>query len=117
LAVITVGVWVTGALLGGRTRNGRWLWLGGLLLAGSIAVLAVSLFMLVFGAALLPQTWMADLAAEARLAARGLLQAMVQQLGLRSLIAGGVWFIAAWGLIGLGALQKPRPAAPLQYRS
>jgi len=117
LAVITVGVWVTGALLGGRTRNGRWLWLGGLLLAGSIAVLAVSLFMLVFGAALLPQTWVADLTAEARLAARGLLQAMVQQLGLRSLIAGGVWFIVAWGLIGLGALQKPRPAASLQYRS
>ena len=117
LAVITVGVWVTGALLGGRTRNGRWLWLGGLLLAGSIAVLAVSLFMFVFGAALLPQTWLVDLTAAARTVARGLLQAMVQQLAARSLIAGGVWFICAGALMGLGLLQKPRPAASREYRS
>jgi hypothetical protein len=116
-AVVTIGAWVTGALLGGRHRNGRWLWLGGLLLAGSIAVLAVSLFTFVFGATLLPQAWLADLSAEAGALARGLIQALVQQLALRSLIAGGLWFVAAWGMIWLGALKQPRPAASLQYRS
>jgi len=85
-----------GALLGGRNRRDRWLWLGGLLLIGSIAVLAISLFAFIFGAALLPQTWLADLTSEASTVARGLMQAFMQQLTVRSLIAGGVWFIAAW---------------------
>jgi len=110
-------VGVMGALLGGRNGRGRWLWLGGLLLAGSIAVLAVSLFIFVFAAALLPQAWLADLSAEAGPLARGLMQAFVQQLALRSLIAGGVWFIVAWGMILMTMLQKPRPAASFQYRS
>ena len=61
LAAITIGVWVIGALIGGRTGRGRWSRLGGLLLAGSIAVLAIGLFVYVFGAALLPQAWFADL--------------------------------------------------------
>jgi hypothetical protein len=106
-----------GALLGGRSWRDRWLWLGGLLLIGSIAVLAISPFVFIFGAALLPQTWLADLAAEVSTLARGLMQAFVQQLALRSLIAGGVWFIVAWGLIGLGMLQKSWRGAPPQYRS
>ncbi len=117
LAVVTAGAWIIGALLGGSNGHGRWLWLGGMLLTGSIAVLAVSLFTLVFGAALLPQGWLTDLSAEAGALARGLIQAMVQQLALRSLIAGGVCFIAAWALIWLGMLLQPRPAASLQYRS
>jgi hypothetical protein len=117
LAVVTIGAWITGALLGGHNRNGRWLWLGGLLLAGSVAVLAVSLFAFVFGAALLPQAWLADLSVEAGALARGLFQALVQQLALRSLLAGGIGFIAAWAMIWLGVLQAPRPAVPLQSRS
>jgi hypothetical protein len=117
LAATTVGVWAIGALLGGREKRGRWLWLGGMLLAGAIAVLAVSLFVYVFGAALLPQAWLADLAAEASRLVRGLTQSLVQQLALRSLIAGGVWFVAAWAMIWLGMLQKPRRAPSLQYRS
>jgi len=117
MALITIGVGVMGALLGGRNRHDRWLWLGGLLLIGSIAVLIVSLFVLIFGAALLPQAWLTDLAAEASALARGLIQAFVQQLALRSLIVGGVWFIAALGMIWLGMLQKTRPATSSQYRS
>ena len=126
LVVITIGAGLMAVLLGGsqagtsarhlRGRD-RWLWLGGLLLIGSIAVLIVSLFIFIFGAALLPQAWLADLAAEASALARGLLQAFVQQLALRSLIAGGVWFISAVGVLWLGSLQKSRRAAPRQYRS
>jgi hypothetical protein len=117
LAVVTVGVWVTGALLGGRNGRDRWLWLGGLLLAGSVAVLAVSLFVFIFGAALLPQAWLADLAAETSALARGLMQALVQQLALRSLIAGGIWFSVGWGVLAVGMLRKSRPTALQQYRS
>jgi hypothetical protein len=117
LAAITIGAGVMGALLGGRTGRDRWLWLGGLLLIGSIAVLMVGLFVFVFGAALLPQAWLADLSSEASTLARGLLQAFVQQLALRSLIAGGVWFIVAWGMILVTMLQKPRRATSFQYRS
>jgi hypothetical protein len=117
LAVITIGAGVIAALLGGRSGRDRWLWLGGLLLIGSIAVLMISLFVFVFGAALLPQAWLSDLAAEAGAVVRGLMQAFVQQLALRSLIAGGVWFIAAWVMILLTMLQKPRRAASYQYRS
>jgi hypothetical protein len=107
LAAITIGAGVMGALLGGRTGRDRWLWFGGMLLIGSIAVLMVSLFVFIFGAALLPQAWLADLAAEASALARGLMQAFVQQFALRSLIAGGVWFIVAWGMLALGWLRKP----------
>jgi hypothetical protein len=117
LLVITIGAWVISALLGGHEQRGRWLWFGGLLLAGSIAVLASSLFIFVFGAALLPQAWLADLTAETSALASGLMQALVQQLALRALIAGGVWFIIAWGMIWLGMLQKPRLTASSQYRS
>jgi|GEM_PF-5758860 hypothetical protein len=117
VVIITVGMGVTGALLGGRNRRDRWLWLGGMLLIGSIAILAISLFLFIFGAALLPQAWLADLAAEASTLARGLMQAFMQQLALRSLIAGGVWFIVAWALIWLGMLQKSHPAASPQYPS
>lgn len=45
------------------------------------------------------------------------MQAFVQQLALRSLIVGGVWFIIALGVIWLAMLQKPRPAMSQQYRS
>ena len=114
LAVATLGVGVMAALLGGRAGRGRWLWLGGLLLIGSIAVLIVSLFVFVFGAALLPQAWLADFTAGVGAIARGLLQASVQQLALRSVIAGGVWFVVAWGIIALVMLQKPRPVPSLQ---
>ncbi len=117
LAVITIGIWVIGAVVGGRNGRGRWLWLGGLLLIGSIAVLAVSLFTFVFGTALLPQAWLADLTAEASTLARELLQAVVQQLSLRSLIAGGVCFFIAWLMIWLGMLQESRRAVSPQYRS
>jgi hypothetical protein len=117
LVVITIGAGVMGALLSGCNGRDRWLWLGGLLLIGSIAVLAISLFAFVFGAALLPQTWLADLPAAVSTLARGLMQAFVQQLALRSLMAGGVWFIAGWGVLAVGLLRKPRPTAPPQYRS
>jgi hypothetical protein len=70
-----------------------------------------------FGAAWLPQAWLADLATETSMLVRGLMQAFVQQLAIRSLIAGGVWFIVAWGMILLAALQKSRPVTSLQYRS
>jgi hypothetical protein len=117
LVVTTLGAGMMGALLGGRRWHDRWLWLGGLLLIGSIAVLAISLFVFVFGAALLPQAWLADLATEASALARGLMQAFVQQLALRSLIAGGLWFIAGWGVLAVGLLRTPRPIAAPQYRS
>ncbi len=114
---ITIGVWIIGALTGGRGGRERWLWLGGMLMIGSIAVLIVSLYVLIFGASLLPQAWLADLSAEAGALARGLLQAFVQQVALRSLLAGGAFFVIAWGLIWVGMLQKPRRVALPQYRS
>ncbi len=104
LVVITIGVWVMGAVLGGRNGRGRWSWLGGLLLIGSIMVLFAGLFIFVFGPALLPQSWLADSTAEVSTIARGLMQAFVQQLGLRALIAGGVCFFVAWLTIWLGML-------------
>jgi hypothetical protein len=117
LAVITIGLWVMAALVGGRNGRGRLSWLGGLLLIGSIVVLFASLFIFVFGAALLPQAWLADLTAEASALVHELLQAVVQQLALRSLIVGGVWFVVAWLMIWLGMLRKsPRAVSP-QYRS
>ena len=113
LVVTTIGMYVISALLGGR-----WLWLGGLLLAGSVAVLAGSLFVFVFGTALLPlQSLLAGLSAEASALVHGLMQAIVQQLATRSFIAGGVWFILACVMIGLGMLQRPRRVASPQYRS
>jgi hypothetical protein len=124
LVVVTIGAWVISALLGaaraGKTsrqlrRRETWMWFGGLLLIGSIAVLGVSLFILVFGATQLPQTWLADLPAEGAILVRGLMQAVVQQLALRSLIAGSVWFALAWGMILLGILQNPHQTA-LQQR-
>jgi hypothetical protein len=117
LVVITIGLWVIGAVIGGRNRRDRWLWLGGLLLIGSIAVLVVSLFVFVFGAALLPQAWLADLSTEAITLARGLMQAFVQQLALRSLIMGGLLFFIAMIVIWLTMLQKSRPTTSPQYRS
>ena len=117
LVVITIGMWVIGALIGREEQRGRWLWLGGSLLVGAIAVLTISLFVFIFGAALLPQAWLADLSTEASALARGLLQAFMQQLAVRSLIAGGVWFIMAGVVIWLGMLQKPRRVVSPQYRS
>jgi hypothetical protein len=117
LAVITIGAGVMGALLGGRNGRDRWLWLGGLLLIGSIAILTISLFVFIFGTALLPQAWLADLAAEASTLVRELLQVFVQQLALRSLIVGGLWFIVGWGVLAVGVLRKSRPTASPQYRS
>lgn len=108
IAVMTIGVGVMAALLGGRHGRDRWLWLGGLLLAGSIAVLAISLLVFVFGTALLPQAWLADLAAEASTLARGLMQTFVQQLALRSLIAGGLWFGLAIALLIWGSSRPVR---------
>ena len=99
-AVITIGMGVIGAVIGGRRR--RWRWLGGLLLVGSIAVLAISLFLFVFGVGLLPATWFADLTAEASTLARALTQALIQQLTVRSLLLGGVLFAVAVGLLAWG---------------
>ncbi|CAG0935033.1 hypothetical protein TFLX_03857 [Thermoflexales bacterium] len=110
LAVVTIGVWISGAVMGGRGR--RWQRLGGLLLAGSLVVLASSLFLFVFGAALLSQAWLADLAAETSDLVRGVAQALVQQLAVRSLLAGGVLFVVALGLLAWG---YSRPVQ--QYRS
>jgi hypothetical protein len=76
-----------------------------LLLTGSIAADRQPI-RFVFGAALLPQAWLANLAASASTLARGLMQAFVQQLALRSLIASGVWFIVAWGMLAVGLLRK-----------
>ena len=117
LAVVTIGMAAISAWLGGREPRVRWMWLGSLLLVGSIAILAVSLFILVSSLAPLPQAWLADWSAEAAALARGLLQAFVQQLAVRSLLAGGALFVIAWGLIWLGMLQRPRRVALPQYRS
>ncbi len=112
LVLGTIGVWVIGALIGGRT--GRLARLGGMLLAGSIAVLSTGVIVYVFGAAFVPQAWLADLGSELSPIGRSVAQALIQQLGVRSILAGTVLFIGSLGLIGVGALQKPR--AP-QYRS
>ncbi|HSD85435.1 MAG TPA: hypothetical protein VLG46_16350, partial [Anaerolineae bacterium] len=104
LVVITIGVWISGAAIGERGR--RWLRLGGMLLAGSIVVLAISLFLFVFGAALLPQAWLADLSAETNDLVRGVMQAFVQQLALRSIVAGALLLFGALGLSALGLLRK-----------
>ena len=109
LVLGTIGVWVIGALIGGRT--GRLARLGGMLLAGSIAVLILGVFIYVFGVALIPQAWFASLGSELSPIGRSVAQALIQQLGVRSIFCGAVLFIGALGLIGAGALQKP------QYRS
>jgi hypothetical protein len=109
LVLGTIGVWVIGALIGGRT--GR---MGGMLLAGSIAVLSAGVIVYLFGMALVPPTWFADLGSELSPIGRSVAQALIQQLGVRSILIGAVLFIGSLGLIGAGALQKPRRP---QYRS
>jgi hypothetical protein len=118
LAVVTLGAGVMAALLGGRTGRDRWLWLGGLLLIGSIAVLVIGLFVFIFGGALLAPAWLADLPVAASTLVHGLLQAFVQQLSLRTLVAGGAWFAAAIGLLIWGSTRSGRRGATRrQYRS
>lgn len=106
LAMITIGVWAIGAVIGARNPYERWFWLGGMLLVGSIAVLGVSLFLSLLGAAVLPQAWLADLSTEASTLVRGVSQALVQQLALRSIIAGALLLLGALGLNALGMLRK-----------
>jgi len=106
LVLGTIGVWVIGALIGGR--------MGGLLLAGSIVVLSTGVIIYVFGMALVPPAWFADLGSELSPIGRSVAQALIQQLGVRSIFCGAVLFIGSLGLIGLGALQKPHSP---QYRS
>jgi hypothetical protein len=120
MVLITIGAGMMAALLGGsqagtsarhlRGRD-RWVWLGGLLLIGSAAVIALSLFIFLFGPALVPPAWLADLTEAARVIARGVVQAFVQQFAVRSLIAGGVWFIVGWGVWAAGMLQKTHSTA------
>ena len=105
LVLGTIGVWVIGALIGGRT--GRLARLGGWLLVGSIAVLIVGVFVYVFGVALIPQAWFVDLGSELSPIGRSVAQALIQQLGVRSILIGAVLFIGSLGLIGVGALRKP----------
>jgi hypothetical protein len=106
LVLATIGVWVLGAFIGGQT--GRWTRLGGMLLAGSIAVLSAGVIIYVFGVALMPQAWFADLGSELSPIGRSVAQALIQQLGVRAILVGAVLFIGSLGLIGLGARQKPR---------
>jgi hypothetical protein len=68
----------------------------------------------VFGVTLVPQAWFADLGSELSPIGRSVAQALIQQLGVRSIFCGAVLFIGSLGLIGLGAVQKPRLP---QYRS
>ena len=117
LAAITIGAWVMGALLGGRNGRDRWLWLGGLLLAGSIVVLAISLFIAIFGAALLPPAWFDDLGSQLSSIGRGVAPAFVQQLAVRSIVIGAVLLLGSCALMGIGMLQRSRPVAALRYRS
>jgi hypothetical protein len=112
LVLGTIGVWVLGALIGRRT--GRLTRLGGLLLGGSIAVLIMGVIAYVFGVVFVPQAWFADLGSELSPIGRSMAQALIQQLGARSIFIGGVLFIGSLGLIGLGTVQKPRLP---QYRS
>jgi hypothetical protein len=51
-------------LLDACEMRGPRLWSSGLLLTGATAVLVISPFLFVFGTALLPQAWLADLAVE-----------------------------------------------------
>jgi hypothetical protein len=112
LVIGTIGVWVLGALIGGR--RGRLARLGGMLLAGAIAVLLMGVFIYVFGAALMPPALFASLGSELSPIGRSVAQALIQQLAVRSIMCGAVLLIGALGLIGLAALRKPRS---LQYRS
>jgi hypothetical protein len=112
LVLSTIGVWVIGALIGGRT--GRLTRLGGMLLAGSIAVLSAGVIVYVSGVVFVPQAWFTDLGSELSPIGRSMAQALIQQLGVRSLLGGTVLFIGSLGLIGVGALKKP--GSP-QYRS
>ena len=105
LALGTLIVWVIGALIGGR--KGRVMRLGKTLLIGSVTVLIVSAFIYVFGFALLPQAWFANLGSELSPIGRSMAQALVQQLGMRSILIGAVLFVGALGLIVLGAWRKP----------
>jgi hypothetical protein len=109
LALGTIGVWVLGALIGGR--HGRMTRLGGMLLAGSIAVLGAGVLIYVFGALAVPQAWFVNLGSELSPIGRSVAQALIQQLGVRSILCGAVLFVGSLGLIGLAALRKP------QYRS
>jgi hypothetical protein len=102
----TIGVWVLGALIGGR--RGRLARLGSMLLAGSIAVLIMGVFIYVFGVALVPQAWFSDLGSELSPIGRSVAQAVIQQLGVRSILGGAVLFIGSLGLIVIGARQRPR---------
>jgi hypothetical protein len=112
LVLGTIGVWVIGALIGGR--SGRLNRLGSMLAIGSISVLFMGMIIYVFGMALVPPAWFADLGSELSPIGRSVAQVMIQQLGMRSMLIGAVLFIGSLGLIGLGAWRKPRSA---QYRS
>jgi hypothetical protein len=117
LVLSTIGAWIIAALSGGRTSQGRWTWLGGTLLAGSLMVLGLSVCVYVFGPALIPSAWYAELTNEASVLVRGLVQVFARQLAIRSIIFGAASFILAIALLGVGILPRPRRAASLQYRS
>jgi hypothetical protein len=109
MVLATISVWVFGAVIGGR--RGRLSRVGSLLLAGSIAVLISGVLIYVGGVVLIPQAWFVSLGSELSPIGRSVAQALIQQLGVRSILIGAVLFIGALGLIGLGAVRKP------QYRS
>jgi hypothetical protein len=116
LAAGTIGLWVLGAISGGRTGRQRWLWLGGLLLIGAIAVLGTALLIYVFGPALTPRAWFAAMTTEVSALAHGLIQTLERQWAARAISMGVVAFVASLGLLGVGLL-RPAPRVAVARRA
>ena len=105
LALSTLGMWVLSGVIGGRTGRERWSWLGGLLLAGSLLVLGLGLFIYLSGPALVPTTLVVGFSNEVDLVVQGLAQALLQNMALRAILTGGVSFIFAFALLGMGIMK------------
>ena len=116
LAGGTLGLWVISSIIGGRIGRQRWMWLGGSLLIGSIVVLGTALLIYVFGPALAPRAWFADMTTEVSALAHGLIQTLERQLAARAIIMGVVAFVASLGLLGVGLL-RPAPRSTIVHQA
>ena len=110
LLVATLGIWLIGGFVGGRTRKGRLTWLGGWLLFAALIAAALALVTLIGGSrsSLLDDTITlpAPLTSVATEAVRGVAAHAVQQLSLRVLAMAAMALLAGAGFVIAGSADR-----------